>query len=173
MPRANVTIVDEEPPSVFCPSDVTISTNGDIIDPNTFNFIDMTTIPLGCDSVIIMFNNPTGNDNCGIPTVTSSGIENGDTLGLGQHFVQFEAIDDAGNISTVLCETTITIASYIGLNITATPDTVCTGGSTQLFVEPVTPVPGATFTWTGPNPDRVIPSIENPLLENFRYLPLG
>ncbi len=165
----NVTVLDTLAPSVFCPIDVTISTNGDIIDPNSSDFIDpIATTPLGCDSVIVFFNNPAGNDNCGIPTITSSGIiESGDTLGIGQHTIQFIATDDSGNMSTTLCETTITVTSFVGLNVTATPDTVCTAGSTQLFADPFTSVPGAIICWTGPNPNRTIPCIANPLLDNL------
>ncbi len=169
----NVTIIDSEVPSVFCPSDVTISTNGDIIDPNTFNFIDIATTPLGCDSVILVLNNPSGNDNCGIPTITSSGIASGDTLGIGQHIIQFEAMDLYGNTSTVLCETTITVTSFVGINVMATPDTVCTAGSTQLFADPFTPVPGATYTWIGPNPNRIIPDVANPFLDNLAMVDSG
>lgn len=169
----NVIIVDTEAPNVFCPSDVTISTNGNIIDPNTFNFIDITTTPLGCDSVIVIFNNPAGNDNCGIPTIASSGITSGDTLGIGQHIVQFEAIDVSGNVSTTLCETTITVSSFVDLNVTATPDTVCTAESTQLFANPSTPVAGATYTWTGPNPNRMIPDVANPLLTDLTLADAG
>jgi gliding motility-associated-like protein len=163
----NVIIEDNEAPSVFCPSDVTISSNGDIIDPNTFNFIDLATTPVGCDSVRVIFNNPTGNDNCGIPTVTSFGMTSGDTLGIGDHLIQFIATDGFGNNNTVLCETTITITPFVELTITATPDAVCTAGSTQLFADPFNPVSDVTYSWTGPNPNRMIPDIANPFLDNL------
>ncbi len=162
----NVTIVDAEPPSVFCPSNVSVSTTGDINgDPN--NLI-MDIIPVGCDSVILTFNTPSGNDNCGIPTVTqSAGMPSGSTFGIGDHVIQFQATDASGNVSTTLCETTITVTSFVSLTVTATPDTVCTASSTQLFADPSIPVIGGTYTWTGPNPLRMIPDVENPLLENL------
>ncbi|MFK8008924.1 MAG: HYR domain-containing protein [Saprospiraceae bacterium] len=164
----NVIVEDTLAPSVFCPIDVTISTNGDIIDFNSFDFIDeISTTPLGCDSVIVFFNNPTGNDNCGIPTITSTEIESGDTLEIGQHVIQFIATDGSGNTNTVLCETTITVTSFVGLNVTASPDTICTGESTILSANPFTPVPGAIISWSGPNPLRIIPPVSNPLLDNI------
>ncbi|MFK7774875.1 MAG: HYR domain-containing protein, partial [Saprospiraceae bacterium] len=164
----NVTVIDTLAPSVFCPIDVTISTNGDIVDANSFEFIDeISTTPLGCDSVIVFFNNPAGNDNCGIPTITSTGIESGDTLEVGQHIIQFTAMDGSGNVNTVLCETTITITSFVGLDVTASPDTVCTGGNTQLFANLFTPVSTATYSWTGPNPSRIITPSPDPIIDNI------
>lgn len=161
----NVIIIDAEPPSVFCPPNISVSTSGDITDP--IGFITSIT-PVGCDSVILTFDNPTGNDNCGIPTVSQvDGLISGSTFGIGDHVIQFEAMDGSGNISTDLCETTITVTSFVSLNVTTTPDTICTGGSTQLFADPSTPVLGGTYSWTGPNPNRMIPDIENPLLEDL------
>jgi len=162
----NVIIVDSEAPSIFCPANVLVSTSGNInIDPN--NLISSIT-PVGCDSVVLTFDIPSGNDNCGIPMVTQSlGLPSGSTFGIGQNIIQFTAMDGSGNTNTVLCETTITVTSFVELNITASPDTVCTGGSTQLFANPFTSVPGALYSWTGPNPNRIIPPIPNPFLENL------
>ena len=162
----NITIVDLQPPSVFCPANVIVSSSGEIIsDPNQ---ILTNTMSIGCDSVILTFDNPSGNDNCGIPTVTqSSGLLTGSTFGIGQHVIQFEAMDGSGNVNTVLCETTITVTSFFSLNVTASPDTVCTSGSTQLLADPTTPLPGATYSWTGPNPNRVIQDVANPFLDNL------
>ncbi len=157
---------------MFCPADVSVSTSGDINDdPN--NLITSIT-PVGCDSVILTFNMPLGNDNCGIPNVTQlAGLPSGSTFGIGDHIIQFVAIDASGNANTVLCETTITVNSFVGITVSATPDTVCTTESTQLIANPLTPVAGATFNWTGPNPMRVIPNISNPLLENLTLADAG
>ena len=168
----NVIIVDVQPPSVFCPANIIVSSSGEILsDPNQ---LLTTTMSVGCDSVILSFDNPSGNDNCGIPTVTQSlGLPSGSTFGVGDHVIQFTAMDGSGNTNTVICETTITVTSFFGLNVTATPDTVCTGGSTQLFADPFTPIPGATYSWNGPNPNRMISNIANPFLDNLTFPDAG
>ena len=168
----NITITDSEAPSVFCPANVSVSTSGTVnIDPN--NLITNIT-SIGCDSVILTFDNPTGNDNCGIPTITQSlGLPSGSTFGIGQHIIQFTAMDGSGNFNTVICETIISVTSFVGLIVTASPDTVCTAGSTQLFANPSTSVPGATYSWTGPNPNRLIPSSQNPFLDNLTFQDAG
>jgi len=168
----NVIIVDVQPPSVFCPANIIVSSSGEILsDPNQ---LLTTTMSVGCDSVILSFDNPSGNDNCGIPTVTQSlGLPSGSTFGVGDHVIQFTAMDGSGNTNTVICETTITVTSFFGLNVTATPDIVCTGGSTQLFADPFTPIPGATYSWNGPNPNRMISNIANPFLDNLTFPDAG
>lgn len=162
----NVIVIDTVPPSVFCPANVTVSTSGDItIDPN--NFITNIT-PVGCDSAIITFDLPLGSDNCGNPSVAQiTGLPSGSTFGVGQHVVQFQATDDSGNVNDVICETTITLTSFVGLTVTATPDTVCTGDDSQLLAQPFVPVAGGIYSWTGPNPNRTIPDIANPLIDNI------
>ena len=155
----NVTVNDNEPPTIFCPANVSISTNGMINDPNLF----ITGINiLSCDSVILNFDLPLGADNClGWNITQTGGLTSGDTFLIGTSVLEFTNTD--ASLNTTTCEVDIIVNPFAAFFIDAIPDTVCQGESVQLVAEEIA---GATYSWTGPNPGRVIPDVFNPVIDN-------
>ena len=141
----NVTVMDTVSPNIACPADMTVSTNGDVTDPN--NFLTSVT-PFGCDSVILTFGTPFVADNCGVPTVAqTAGLISNDTFPLGANTIEFTVTDGSGNTNT--CQATITVTPFLALTTVANPDSICVGGSASLSVNQIA---GAnTPTWTGPD----------------------
>ncbi len=140
----NVTVSDNIAPSIACPADIIVSTNGNSTDPN--NFLTSIT-PVGCDSVALTFGFPLAADNCGVPTIIqNTGLASGSTYGIGNHIIEFIATDGAGNKDT--CEMNISVIPFLGFMVTANPDTICLNESTVLSTDV-----SNTFnhTWTAPD----------------------
>jgi gliding motility-associated-like protein len=86
----NISVRDNKPPSITCPSDIQVPANG------------------ATCSQVVAFSAPTVSDNCDSkPTVTGS-ITSGATFPIGTVIALFEAKDDSGNSAT--CTFRITVA---------------------------------------------------------------
>lgn len=99
-----VTVVDNEPPVITCPADVTVN-----VDPNT------------CGSVVT-YNLPTVTDNCNqsIVPALSAGFASGGTFPLGTTTVTYQANDGNGN--TASCSFTVTVVDNEPPTITCPAD---------------------------------------------------
>ncbi len=159
----NVMVIDTIAPNIVCSASPTVSTTSVINDPN--NFITSLT-SVSCDSVILTFDTPFGADNCLGVTVAQSPVStSGSTFGIGDHIIQFEVTDASGNSS--VCETTISVVPFT-TTATANPDTICTGGNSQLLTADV---PNSTYAWTGPN--GFVADIYNPTVNNVTVADSG
>jgi hypothetical protein len=120
-----VIVRDAAPPTLTCPSDVTVST--------------------ALCNVIAMWTAPTGSDNCGTPTVSQiGGQSSGSVFQTGTHVITYRAVDGAGRSSTcafnvivsettppniVSCPSNLSIDVSLGATCTSTiPDLTTTSG---------------------------------------------
>jgi gliding motility-associated-like protein len=96
----------------------------------------------------LRFQFPEATDNCFQPVVTQvSGQISASVFALGQHTVTFQATDDAGN--TALCSVQIEVLPLLPLNPQVSDAIGCKGDEITLSATPIT---GAHYLWTGPNP---------------------
>jgi len=98
-----VTVNDDEPPVITCPSDITANiTDGDC-------------------SEIVNFADATATDNCAIAGITQiEGLPSGSDFPLGPNTVTFEAIDVNGQSAT--CSFTVTVLEDVAPEITCPID---------------------------------------------------
>lgn len=144
----SVTIIENSPPVIDCPSaGVTVNVGGIIIsDPGEF-ITDIDTIST-CDAVNLSFSLPLAADNCTInPLVAQT---TGQFPGLpfavdSIHTLTFIATDQAGNTAT--CVVNVTVQSLQALDPTIDPPLACPGEEVILMVDSFA---NATYTWTGP-----------------------
>jgi gliding motility-associated-like protein len=85
-----VTVIEQAPPSITCPSDITV--------PNA---------PENC-SAVVTYDDPVAEDDCGSVTITLiDGLASGEEFPVGTTTVTFEAEDEQGN--TAQCSFTVTV----------------------------------------------------------------
>ncbi|UJH91195.1 HYR domain-containing protein [Antarcticibacterium sp. 1MA-6-2] len=85
-----VIVIDNENPVFYsCPSDVTL------------------TAPVGQTSAAVNYSAPTARDNCGEPTITTSGPVSGSQFPVGTTTVTFTATDASGGTATCSFKVTV------------------------------------------------------------------
>ena len=156
-----VEVLDNEPPMIFCPANITVGTDGTITDPN--NFLDPALFQMiSCDSVILGFNLPQGSDNCLNWTIAQTGgLPTGSVFTTGVNTLEFTIYDAGGDSSS--CEVDILVTSPLNSAISATPNPICQGEILQLDVTPFDSA--ANYSWSGP--DNFTSNIHNPTVANL------
>lgn len=142
----DVTVVDNQSPTVTCPGTVEVRLDGTIVsDPS--NILISTSTDIGCTGIKLSFLEPTGFDACdgAIPAVFTSGIANGQSFPLGTTTQTYSVTDATGNGFT--CSFDIVVMDLAPLTPTVIGGAVCVGSDAQFAV---TPTPNATYAWTGP-----------------------
>ncbi|WP_211362150.1 M36 family metallopeptidase [Aequorivita antarctica] len=86
---AVVTVVDDLPPTITCPADITANTDA------------------GMCSAIVTFPMPLVLDNCSATATQTGGLASGSAFPVGVNTVEFTATDGSGN--TAVCSFTITV----------------------------------------------------------------
>lgn len=86
---AVVTVVDDLPPTIACPADITVNTDA------------------GMCSAIVTFPMPLVLDNCSATATQTGGLASGSAFPVGVNSVEFTATDGSGN--TAICSFTITV----------------------------------------------------------------
>jgi len=144
----SITVVEMTPPVLSgCPTDsIVVNTSGDIIS-GAGPFLSSVTAGPNCSGAVLTFVSPLATDNCGIAVVEqTTGQASGMLFVPGSSVVTFQATDGSGNTST--CSVKVTVQT-VGLpEVMLDSEVGCPGGSLQLVAMPS--VPGATYTWTGP-----------------------
>lgn len=140
----NITLCDDKtPPTITCPSNIEVSTYGRVLsDPS--KFILQSSISDNCDGVILGFNNPTAQDECGTPSVQQiEGTASGSIFKAGTHKIGFEAIDNSGKKANCQFEIKVTaIPLFSNDNVT-----VCVG---EILTLQGTTIPDAIYEWKTP-----------------------
>jgi gliding motility-associated-like protein len=141
-----VNVVDDVAPALTCPQGPIVVNVGGIIVSNPGQFLASAASVAGCDGAVLNFSFPAATDNCILVEVQQqSGGATGSTFPVGNTTLQFVATDGSGN--TALCSVQVEVQPLAPLNPTADPDPACAGDNVNVTVDPI---PGATFTWTGP-----------------------
>ena len=155
-----IEVLDNEPPTIFCPADITVGTDGTITDPN--NFLDPSQFQMiSCDSVVLGFGLPQGTDNCLNWTIAqTAGLPSGSIFTAGVNTLEFTIYDQGGDSTS--CEVNITVQAAGNFSVSGTPDPFCQGSILQLEA---TLVNSATYNWTGP--DNFTSNIHNPTVANL------
>jgi len=143
-----VTVTESIKPQFNCPvSPIKVNISGmKLSDPSVF--IALTDTISTCDGVELGFLFPKATDNCGVPVVTQVGGQaTASVFDLGLHNLIFLATDDAGNTS--LCSIQMEVLPLLPLNPQVSDAIGCKGDEITLSA---TPIIGAQYLWTGPNP---------------------
>ncbi|WP_338733416.1 HYR domain-containing protein [Mangrovimonas cancribranchiae] len=99
----NVVITDITNPTITCPSDIT------------------TTNDIGICSAVVTYTTPSGNDNCGIQSITQiAGLASGSAFPVGTTTNTFQITDVGGNSTT--CSFTVTVNDNENPSITCPSD---------------------------------------------------
>ncbi|RSK40435.1 LamG-like jellyroll fold domain-containing protein [Mangrovimonas spongiae] len=99
----NIVISDITNPTITCPSDIT------------------TTNDIGLCSAVVTYTTPSGNDNCGIQSITQiAGLASGSTFPVGTTTNTFQITDVGGNSTT--CSFTVTVDDNENPSITCPSD---------------------------------------------------
>jgi gliding motility-associated-like protein len=140
-----VTVTETEPPVIDCPEDVSVNVGGLVLsDPD--NFIVSADTLGDCSGVRLSFNIPGVTDNCSAPTLNQTGgPASGGAFPVGVQTLTFVATDAAGN--TAECAVQIEVLPLRALTATVDPNPGCPG---EFVVLSVDSIPGAEYTWTGP-----------------------
>ncbi len=142
-----ITILENQPPILTCPGDITVSGTG-IVTPNN-NFI-ADVVPNECNDLVLFFQQIIAIDNCNPQVVavqtSPASPKSGEVFLPGTYTMVYTATDAQGNSST--CNFNIVVQPY---TYSASPQTtVACIGSNIVLTSPT--VPGATaYNWTGPN----------------------
>ncbi len=141
-----VIVTESVPPQLACPTeDVVVSVTGGII-ADASGFLISADTANACTGVVLTFNNPTATDNCGAAMVIPvSGLSSTDTFPAGGTTLIFSASDVSGNTAT--CSFNIVVQALEALTPIVDPNPGCPGEQVTLTV---TNIPGATYSWTGP-----------------------
>jgi len=157
----SITVTESVPPVFNCPaSPVVVDVSGAIVsDPGQF-VSGAKSVPT-CDGATVDFGLPAATDNCATPLVGQiSGQLSGEVFPVGSQVLMFETADAAGN--TALCSVTLVVVPLNPLAPQVSDKIGCAGDDIVLF----TPfIPGATYTWGGPQPPY--PNTNNLLIENL------
>ena len=146
----NVTVIDTiKPYFPTCSGDIEVLVDGTIVsDPdNQIVFADTDN----CMGARLFYNPPFARDSCGFANtiqVDGTGLTSGSTFPIGVNQIQYEAIDNAGNIAT--CAFNVTVQPIPTLNAEANGgNTICEGEDIELRV--AAPPTGFSYAWSGPN----------------------
>jgi hypothetical protein len=126
-----VTVVDNQPPAITCPANITVST------------------PIGSCTAVVNYN-VTATDNCpGVTTALVSGPASGSAFPLGVTTVTWRATDAAGNTSTCSFTVTVNDAQIPVISSQPANANVC-AGSNATFTVVAAPLGGPsnlTYQW--------------------------
>jgi gliding motility-associated-like protein len=135
---------DVTPPGMACPSNVEISMSGTIIN-DLSKFVTSSKMSDDCDGVVLTFNLPNAEDDCGIRSIKQiSGTQSGSVFGVGKNTLVFEATDLSGKTTTCQVEIFVKPISVLTNN---TPLAFC---QNEQFSMAAVEYPKANYTWTGP-----------------------
>ncbi|MFN0213525.1 MAG: HYR domain-containing protein [Saprospiraceae bacterium] len=143
-----ISVTESGLPQFDCPaSTIQVNISG-AISTDPLNFLTATDTISTCDGVELEFQHPNATDNCFPPEVTQVGGQaSGSVFNLGMHTLTYQAKDAAGN--TKLCAVQIQVLPLLPLNPLVSDAIACKGDEVTLSA---TPVNGAIYHWTGPNP---------------------
>jgi large repetitive protein len=144
----NITIRETTAP-VFsnCPRPVRVNVGGVIVSDSS-RIVAAADTAAACRSARVTLRDLAATDNCGTPTIRQV---NGPTDGIyptGANTVTFVATDQAGNSAT--CSFLVEVIALDRLRPTVSPVPACEGS--QVVLDAPT-IPGANYTWTGPQRD--------------------
>jgi gliding motility-associated-like protein len=140
-----ITVIDNTPPAIVCPGNVTVSVDGGtLVDPAGF----LTGVqPMDCQKTVLSYSLVTATDACGIASIVKTqGPASGSAFGLGTNTMSFKAMDIHGNEST--CSFTVEVIPTEAAVADAFPLKPCEGEEVFFFVNDY---PNATYTWKDPN----------------------
>jgi hypothetical protein len=124
----SVTIVEDSPPLIQCPSNEVVVSAGGVVISDPGEFIDDIDTVSTCDGVKLSFSLPLATDNCTAdPLVVQT---TGQFSGLvfasdSTHTLTFQASDAVGN--TALCVVNVLVQPLQGLAPTVDPPVACPG----------------------------------------------
>ncbi len=130
--RQIVTVVDDELPSIICPTNVTVTANNDG----------------SCTATGIALGTATSSDNCNPPTITNNAPA---AFPLGSSSVTWRTTDEAGN--SVTCVQTVTVNPFVAYQDDPTNQTVCAGTATNVAFSSTPAIEGVVYNWTNNNTD--------------------
>ncbi len=141
-----IVVRETVPPLMVCPTaDIIVSVTGGIIT-NSTNFLISADTANACMGAVLTFDSPTAMDNCGSALVMQvSGLSSGGVFPAGGTTLIFQASDLSENVST--CSFNIIVQALEPLVPVVSANPGCPGQEVTLTV---TNIPGATYTWTGP-----------------------
>jgi gliding motility-associated-like protein len=100
----------------------------------------------GCTGIMLEFDQPAVSDNCGLESYTqTAGMAPGSIMAIGLDTLVFTAVDSSGNSTP--CSIAVEVQGFPELILTAVPQLGCLNDTVIITA---TPLPGATYTWTGP-----------------------
>lgn len=95
----NVTVVDNTPPLISCPSDILVGFNPAVA------------------GAVVTYSTPVGSDNCaGASTAQTNGLASGATFPLGTTTNTFKVTDASGNTASCSFTVTVALTSIVGLD---------------------------------------------------------
>ncbi len=138
----NITVLDTLPPTINCPTGVSISVDGGTIDDPS-GFLTGSQ-QVDCDNIELDYAALMASDACGISSmVQTAGLPSGSPFPVGNTMMSFLATDNNGNTST--CSFTVSVVDYQIAPASVSQGLVCEGGTVTFSVGTL---PGATYTWT-------------------------
>jgi len=144
-----ITVVDEIPPSIQCPSALQVRVDGTILsDPDD---ILRTVESNDCETVTLDFGIPTTTDACGAADVQqtdATGLQSGAAFPIGTTILEYTATDDFGNTSA--CSFSIVVVPLEEATISVSNPQPCAGADVSLTAMEVEAA-AAFYNWTGPN----------------------
>jgi hypothetical protein len=112
----NVTVIDNDPPTLVCPADITV------------------IAPTGQCDAVVTYTAPVGTDGCpGVNTTQTAGLGSGATFPVGTTTETYVATDAAGN--TTVCSFTVTVLDQEDPVINCPPDITVNASSGQCFAQ--------------------------------------
>ncbi|GEM_PF-2310446 len=137
-----ITVQDNLPPTINCPTSVSVTVDGSSIDDPSG--ILTGSQPIDCDNIQLDLAALTAADACGVFTfVQTAGLPSGSTFPIGATTMSYLATDNNGN--TTACSFVINVLDFQIAPPTVSPGLVCEGGSVTFSAGTL---PGATYTWT-------------------------
>jgi len=146
-----VSVQDTVAPQIIgCPTEPVVAHVGGVFVANPGMFMTGIDTVAGCAGVELTFDLLGATDSCGNVVVTqTSGPQSGGLFEAGStNTIVLTATDDSGNISE--CVVNVSVIGLQPLNVTIDPPIACPGDLVILMVDSV---PGAVYTWTGPDPN--------------------
>jgi gliding motility-associated-like protein len=139
--------VENAPPTLTCPPSVEVTSLGTIVK-NDLNFLTNARISDNCRGVVLQFNTPTAQNNCGaVPVTQVAGDTSRSVFPIGTSNLTFEA--KSANGITSRCDVQIKVTPQ--RLIESTSDTIIACPNTIVNITSRT-IAGATNpTWTLPN----------------------
>jgi gliding motility-associated-like protein len=162
-----IIVSENTPPVITCPNAVLVSAAGAVIsDPSG---IVASVATDNCTGVTMTLNAPAATDNCpdALTVVQTAGPSAaGGTFPIGTHTMTYVARDQSQNEAP--CSYLIEVQPFDALAPNATPGVGCEGGTVVIAAQAV---PGATYTWSGPQGG--LPNQPSITLTNFSAAQAG